>query len=619
MRASDEPHVTALQPLHRNSDLSAHPYAHDPSLIVTEVCGEGVARVGRSFTPHVTLGPPGTGKTHRMQLRIADEVRAAVPLSSIAYVAFSRAAAATALRRVRETHVLAPNDTRWFRTIHSVAYFLLGCVPGELVDDEAWGLFGKTYGYTFSDAVEDDDPHERAGKPLPCRTKDDLLRFAYDWGRNCCFDVEATIRRFKAGALSPPVFRTFVERYERFKREGKLRDFTDLLEEALASELRPPVTVAFIDEAQDLSPLQIALVELWFASCERIYVAGDDDQAVFVHNGADPSWIIALARRCPVERLSESHRLPSVIQSFAAQIISQNRTRVPKEFCATASGGEVRFLDRRRAIALIDGSQSTYVLARNRAFLRPIAQGLIEQRTPFVVDGNGASAPLSDQRLVRAVRACVQLERTRQVRLRARDLEEILSFIPQDTELRPKGVGGKLRPHRNSEFGFGRTHIEEEFGLGALLARIDENGALAPLSKLATWKRKYLQALVDRYGDLPEPRVTLTSMHAAKGGEAELVVVLPDMSRSTFREYRHGGVRGLEAETRVFYVAVTRASKTLVIVDPKGRRHFEFPRLRGASPADVRERWEERSAIREHEGGLTREEAESGAPRGRLA
>jgi DNA helicase II / ATP-dependent DNA helicase PcrA len=44
--------------------------------------------------------------------------------------------------------------------------------------------------------------------------------------------------------------------------------------------------VLFVDEFQDVSPLQFALYELWARTHERVYVAGDDDQTIYGFQGA---------------------------------------------------------------------------------------------------------------------------------------------------------------------------------------------------------------------------------------------------------------------------------------------------------------------------------------------
>ena len=59
------------------------------------------------------------------------------------------------------------------------------------------------------------------------------------------------------------------------------------------------------------------------------------------------------------------------------------------------------------------------------------------------------------------------------------------------------------------------------------------------------------------------PRVRLSTIHAAKGGEADHVVLLREMARRTYREMDANP----DAERRVWYVAATRARSKLTLVD----------------------------------------------------
>ena len=69
------------------------------------------------------------------------------------------------------------------------------------------------------------------------------------------------------------------EAYTTYKERDGLLDFTDLLELFLASieEVCPQFDLCFVDEAQDLSPLQWEIAHALDKRPKRFYVAGDDD------------------------------------------------------------------------------------------------------------------------------------------------------------------------------------------------------------------------------------------------------------------------------------------------------------------------------------------------------
>lgn len=67
-----------------------------------------------------------------------------------------------------------------------------------------------------------------------------------------------------------------------------------------------------------------------------------------------------------------------------------------------------------------------------------------------------------------------------------------------------------------------------------------------------------------------DSRISVSTIHRAKGGEADNVLLLSDTTRRTFEEI------DTDDEHRVFYVAVTRARENLYIVQPQTRYYYEI-------------------------------------------
>ena len=57
-----------------------------------------------------------------------------------------------------------------------------------------------------------------------------------------------------------------------------------------------------------------------------------------------------------------------------------------------------------------------------------------------------------------------------------------------------------------------------------------------------------------------------------KGGESDNVLVITDLSYASYKEYQ----KNPSSEHRVFYVAVTRAKKSLHILEPTTQRYYEI-------------------------------------------
>jgi hypothetical protein len=78
----------------------------------------------------------------------------------------------------------------------------------------------------------------------------------------------------------PTDIRILYEKWEEWKRGNNLLDFTDLLELNLQDVPYAPQrpTVGFVDEAQDMTPLQFAIVRKWGKDMETLILVGDEDQ-----------------------------------------------------------------------------------------------------------------------------------------------------------------------------------------------------------------------------------------------------------------------------------------------------------------------------------------------------
>ncbi len=62
-----------------------------------------------------------------------------------------------------------------------------------------------------------------------------------------------------------------------------------------------------------------------------------------------------------------------------------------------------------------------------------------------------------------------------------------------------------------------------------------------------------------------EPKITLGTIHSVKGGQCDTVFVFPDLSGVGYTEWNHDR----DSITRLFYVAITRASKRVVLCGPQ--------------------------------------------------
>ena len=119
-------------------------------------------------------------------------------------------------------------------------------------------------------------------------------------------------RRRSAAAPSPSSMPTSVARiyegYEEIKRGQTRMDMEDVLlfaaglladEEAVAAQVRRQYKWLVVDEFQDVSPLQSALLDLWLGGRDEICVVGDPAQTIYSFAGANASYLRDFAKKYP--------------------------------------------------------------------------------------------------------------------------------------------------------------------------------------------------------------------------------------------------------------------------------------------------------------------------------
>jgi DNA helicase-2/ATP-dependent DNA helicase PcrA len=109
--------------------------------------------------------------------------------------------------------------------------------------------------------------------------------------------------------------------------------------------------------------------------------------------------------------------------------------------------------------------------------------------------------------------------------------------------------------------------LKQDYGL---VAEISQSW-VDVMTTLNTETRAYLENLESRGEDIGrEPRITLSTIHQQKGGEADNVIVSLDIGKMAYDDYKKNPI----SEHRLFYVAFSRAKENLYIMTPTSKEAY---------------------------------------------
>ena len=499
------------------------------------------------MTPDIILGPPGTGKTTTL-LSVVDELLSSgVDPEKIAYVTFTRRGAEEAVQRACVRFSLEKKRFPYFRTLHSLCFRELGLKSSDVLEGSKLQAFSRYAGVKISGRGWSEDG------TLTGFDQGDRILFAENLSRV----REITLRQqyeIDTDRLPWSEVQRVSAALAKFKQHHGLMDYTDMLTQFVRENITIPVTHLIVDEAQDLSRLQWHVVEQVARAASRVYVAGDDDQAIYRWAGADVDYLINMRGSARV--LGQSYRVPPAIQRVASRVISAVRQRREKKWSArTGADGLVR---RAANFVEVDPKEdSVLVLARNSYVIREFVEPeLRRQGVVFEKNGHSSIKPAH----LEAITAWEALRAGKHVTVeQARAAYELMSS--------GRGVarGHKKLPHYG-DADDREVSIEDLEKDGGLLTRAIWHEAM---DRLPTDELSYIMAARRRGEKLRQrPRVRLATIHGSKGGEADHVVLMKEMAGRTYREME----RNEEDEARVWYVGVTRAREKLTIVESTTRQ-----------------------------------------------
>lgn len=459
---------------------------------------------------NIILGPPGTGKTKTLLDIVANLLATGYDPNEIAYVSFTKQGAYQGKARAKEKFKLKDKDFPYFKTLHSIAFTDGKYNIDEMVNKKHYKILSEALGMHFTghyteEFYNNDDKYLSVIKLRHNNPKSAL---------NYSKDLDLATMRFVS------------VNYRAMKRELGLIDYVDIVEEFVKRNNALPVKVAIIDEAQDLTSLQWQMALIAFRNCDKIYIAGDDDQAIYEWSGADIDFFLSLKGNITI--LNHSYRLPKSILNYSTKISSSIIKRTEKDFNDRGELGGVIPLNSLQELKIEDNDDRWLFLARNNSRLNMYDTYLKDRGLVYRRKGKNSV----DTRIAKAIRIYELYRKNREM------TPENEYFLEEF--LKPEGTFNYNDPWYDS--------------------------LAIPFDDMV-----YFRNIIQNKTPLDDKRLNVSTIHSIKGAEAENVVLFLDISRSAYNNYKINN----DAELRVYYVACTRAKKNLYLIYPDTK--FSYP------------------------------------------
>ncbi len=336
--------------------------------------------------PLMVLAGAGSGKTRVLTRRLANIVASGVPAHRVVAVTFTNKAAGEMRERLAQL-IERPREL-WVGTFHAIAARLLRIYGGEI---------GLPRDFVIYDA---DDQRALVRGILK------EFKLAHE-----AKDVRAVISMLEAyrgkrlETLMGSASRLYDAYMEHLKKCNAV-DFTGLIERVveLKEILGKLWDYVLVDEFQDTSRMQFAMLRAMVSPARNICVVGDDDQSIYGWRGARPEYLLQFEKEYPgarVIRLEQNYRSTGNIIAAAAALIANNQTRhaktlwtqaepgPPLHFCAyererdEAAAVVSRIAQLRERVKLTEMA----VLYRVNAQSRPFEEELRRLRIPYRLVG----------------------------------------------------------------------------------------------------------------------------------------------------------------------------------------------------------------------------------------
>jgi len=487
----------------------------------------------------IVFGPPGTGKTTRLINEVETYLGEGIDPCEIGFVSFTRQAAEEAKSRASFKFDLRKNRLMNFRTLHSMAFQMLGLKIDSVIKHKHYQEVADACGITITARASRMNMEEGLWTGA---SHGDKIMFLENLARISNSTILEVLEQSEFDDIDPLEIRLWERTLKSYKKANAIFDFTDMIFDWIDHGAIPKLHVLFVDEAQDLSVSQWDMIAKLTKQDCFTWVAGDDDQAIFRWAGASYRNFTQLEGTRVT--LSQSYRIPQVVHKLAMEIKARIVDSVEKVYAPREEQGVLDFYDDLEQVDMSEGKW--LILCRNNYLIGSIEETC--RRLGYWYDSlfdppTRCTIPILDyHRFLKGDRLTVT------------DLEGVLKMMGKTINIKKEyTIEEFIEDYQKEE-----NKITESFALHRPWFDVFQ---VMPIEK-----RTYYRSVLGRGENIRgTPRIRISTIHGAKGGEEENVVLLTDMSTKTHAK----ATLDWSDEHRVWYVGVTRCKNNLFILRPK--------------------------------------------------
>lgn len=518
-------------------------------------------------------GAPGTGKTWTLTQDFKTALSNGVPPENILFTQFRKEAASDAKGILSAACGVKESQLCNVRTFHGECLSLLmrnGIVDvkqdgGYLITRKDLKDFGMKYGYSFNnkDSKEKDK-------------MDQLTTFYAYCKNNMVPPTKGAMKVYSKEVIPFSQKKEFYGNYEDYKQEVGKIDWSDMLSLVLENGIMTDCTVQMYDEAQDMTPIMYGLSKMWSDDAETVYYAGDPLQTLYSFMGASPEHLMNTEGELIV--LPKSHRLPANVWKKAAWMVTdRNKYRAPKIETPKEDGlmlvvdykGLSAYLSKRFAKYFAD-DETAFHLVRTNYQGHAVAKILAEMGIPF----GGICGWTHDEIILYHAIAKIRDGRTPTVA----EYKKLIDHVKK-TDLQYVGKKEDLKLFFENNVQNVNALNSWYLSAGFIQAVRAGNPGERLTNADSMLKLKINGMLKNGVVTIDESRINriqILTIHGAKGLEATHVflhaAVPPIVKQGTLT------TEGRANEAYVWYVAITRTMKNLIVVSYPGK-NYPIPRM----------------------------------------